>query len=382
MKKNQVKVYLLELLLIVILFFALFASSIFNRTALSIVMIFYAFLVYRLLKKKGIHSIYKKQVMLLLIVFAFLYLGGFYLFGLFSGFTKAKFLFSWWTIKTFIIPLSIIIVTSEFIRVKLLAQDIKFEFYGKKLNISAFFTYVAMVLVDLVIYTGVYDLSNIDDFLTALGFVLFASLSCNLLYNYIAVRFGGNGTIIYRLITVLFMFIIPFTPDVYIFFRSFLRMVYPYIIYLVLEWSYSKSNFVVAYKDKKRSIIEISAVVIVISLIIMLVSCKFTYGIIVVGSRSMTGSINIGDAVVYKAYDGNEQINVDDVIIFEKNGIRIVHRVVDIQDFNGVVRYFTKGDANPKVDDDYITKKDIVGKVQFRVKYLGYPTLWVRALFE
>ena len=381
MKKNQVKVYLLELLLIAILFFALFASSIFNRTILSIVMIFFTFFVYRMLKKKGIHSIFKKQVFILMIVFAFLYLGAFYLFGLLSGFEKAKFILSFNTIRTFIIPLSIIIVTSELIRVKLLAQDIKFDFYGKKLNISAFFTYVAMVLVDLVIYTGVYDLSNLDDFLTALGFVLFASLSCNLLYNYITVRFGSNGIIAYRLITVLFMFIIPFTPDIYVFFRSFLRMIYPYIIYLVLEWSYSKSNFAVAYKDKRRSIIETSVVIVVISLIIMLVSCKFTYGIIVVGSRSMTGSIDIGDAVLYKAYKG-EDISVNDVVIFEKNGVRIVHRVVDIQDFNGVVRYFTKGDANPKVDDDYITKKDIVGKVQFKIKYLGYPTLWVRALFE
>ena len=74
-----------------------------------------------------------------------------------------------------------------------------------------------MVLIDLLIYTEVYDLAKLDDFLTILGFVFFASLSCNLLYNYIANRNGVRGIIIFRLITVLFVYIIPIVPDVFIF---------------------------------------------------------------------------------------------------------------------------------------------------------------------
>jgi hypothetical protein len=107
-----------------------------------------------------------------------------------------------------------------------------------------------MVLVDLVIYTGVYDITQFNDFVAVIGFVLFASVSCNLLYNYISVRYGKVGIIAYRLITVLYVYLIPVIPNMYIYFRSFLRMIYPYIIYLILEHTYSKSDFVVSYSER------------------------------------------------------------------------------------------------------------------------------------
>jgi len=42
-------------------------------------------------------------------------------------------------------------------------------------------------------------------------------------------------------------------------------------------------------------------------LITMLISCQFKYGILVIGSESMTGTINVGDAVIYESYN-NETI--------------------------------------------------------------------------
>ena len=46
------------------------------------------------------------------------------------------------------------------------------------------------------------------------------------------------------------------------------------------------------------------------------------------------------------------------------------------------MRYITKGDANPEVDDNFITNEDIKGVVKFRVQYFGYPSLWARDLFK
>ena len=381
MKNSQLKLYMIELLLILILLFALFASSIINRQVLSVIMVIYLLFVLHFLKKKEILSIYKKQVTILMLLFAGMYVGVFYLMGFFFGFARPKILFSLWTVFRFIVPLSVIIISSEIIRYKFLSQKVKLEIAGKSFNVSIILTYISMVLLDLVIYTGVYDLSNLDDFLTALGFVLFASMSCNVLYNYISIRFGYSGIIAFRLITVLFVYIIPFTPDVYLFFRTFLRMLYPYLIYVVLEWTYARSSFATAYKDKKRRFIWTTIVLVIVTLIVALVSCKFTYGILVVGSRSMTGSINKGDAVVFKAYD-HQELSVGDVVIFNKKNVKIVHRVVKIQDVNGSVRIFTKGDANSKEDEGFITTDDIEGVVEFKVKYLVYPTLWVRELFE
>ena len=381
MKKDKIRIFILEVLLIVILFFALFALNIFTRNILAIVIGIYAVMVAYLLKRRKISSINKKQATILMIIFAMFYLGIFYLFGLYFGFIRTKIGFSISTIFKFILPISVIIVSSEFIRRIFLSHKLIIKFKSKKIDISPLLTFVSMVIIDLLIYTEVYNLAKLDDFLTILGFVFFASLSCNLLYNYITNRYGSKGIIIYRLITVLFIYIIPIMPDMYVFFKSFLRMLYPYIIYLVFEKLYSKNDYIIAVQDKKKEVIGNTILLVIAALLVMLISCQFRYGIIVVGSGSMTGTLNKGDAVIFEKYT-NQKIEEGQVIIFKYNDIQTIHRVVDIQKVNGEYRYYTKGDANKRNDDEYRTDADIYALVELKVKYIGYPTIWVRELFS
>ena len=159
-------------------------------------------------------------------------------------------------------------------------------------------------------------------------------------------------------------------------------MIYPYFIYLFLESSYAKTNTIVAYSDKKKSIIGTTILVLTMASFVMLISCRFRYGILVIGSGSMTGTINKGDAVVFESYK-KQEIEEGNIIIFlNNNDTQTIHRVVEIKNVNGEVRYFTKGDANDKVDDGYITKDKIIGVSNFKIKYIGYPTIWVRDLFS
>lgn len=381
MKKDKIKVFILEILLVVILFFALFALNIFTRSVLAITIGIYAVIVAYLLKRRKITSINKKQATILMIIFAMFYLGIFYLFGLHFGFIRSKIILSFSTIFKFILPISIIIISSEFIRRIFLSNKLVIKFKNKKFDISPILTYISMVIIDLLIYTEVYNLTKLDDFLTILGFVFFASLSCNLLYNYITNRYGSKGVIVYRLVTVLFIYIFPIVPDMYVFFRTFLRMLYPYVIYLVFEKLYSKNDYIIAVQDKKKEIVGNTILLVIAALLVMLISCQFRYGIIVVGSESMTGTLNKGDAVIFEKYT-NQEIEEGQVIIFNYNDIQTIHRVVDIQKVNGEYRYYTKGDANKRDDEGYRTDDDIYALVRLRVKYIGYPTLWVRELFS
>ena len=95
----------------------------------------------------------------------------------------------------------------------------------------------------------------------------------------------------------------------------------------------------------------------------------------------MTGSINKGDAIVYERYD-DQIIEVGDIIVFEKNKQMVVHRVIDIAKINNEVRYFTKGDANEDADVGYVIDNEIKGITQFKIIYIGYPTIWARSMFE
>jgi len=381
MNKGKIKIFTLEILLIGILFFALFASNVVTRSILSIILFVYMFVVSYFLKKRKITSMYKKQVTVLMVIFGIIYVVILYLLGLHFGFVKSKVVLSIWTLFKYIVPLTVIILSSELVRKVFLSQRLNINIRSIKFNLSPILTFVAMVLIDVLIYTGVYNLANLDDFLTALGFVFFASISCNLLYNYISVRFGNSGIICFRLLTSLYMYIIPFVPDIYLFFNTFLKMVYPFLVYLVFEKTYSKSNFVVAYKDKKREFVGNAFLLVIMVLFIMLISCQFKYGIIVIGSKSMTGTINKGDAVIFEKYEG-QHIENGQVIMFDYNDMQTIHRVVEIRKVNGEVRYYTKGDANKKIDAGYVTEDKIKGLIKLKVKYIGYPTLWVRNLFD
>ncbi len=371
MKTDKIKSYILETIICIVLFFALFVPNIFTKIVLAVIITFYMLITRKILQKRNILSMYHKQATLLMALLGAVYLMIFYLMGLYFGYYEATVKFSIWSILNYIIPIATIIIASEVIRSIFLAE---------KSIISKILTIIAMILIDLIIYANIYQITTFDGFINIISFTLFASIACNLLYNYISIRFGCKPVIVFRLITVLYAYIIPIIPDVYIFFRCFLRILYPYIIYLILEKCYSKDNFVVASKDKKKTIISTVILITIMTLLIMLISCKFKYGILVIGSGSMTGTINKGDAVVFESYD-NQIISTGQVIIFEKNNMSIVHRVIDIKQVDGEYRYYTKGDANGQADEGYITNNEILGISKFRIIYIGYPTLWLRDIF-
>lgn len=382
MKKDKVKLYSTELLLLISLLIAIIVSNKISYTMSAIILTLFSIAIVVLLKKKESKSLYKTQVVWLMIGFAIVYLAAFFLIGMIKNeFLRQPVIFGFKTLYRFIIPITVSIITSEIMRSVLISQDGTIRFFNYQADISKALTFLNMVLIDLLIYIGVYDLTNYDQFLAAIGFVLFASISCNLFYNYTSKRYGMLGIILYRMITVLYTYIIPITPNLHIYLKSFLRMIYPYFLYLILEKTFSKTDFVVSYNDRRKNFITITVMIILMSAITMLISCEFKYGILVIGSKSMTGSINMGDAVVYERYDGQKIMN-GQVIIFENEGLRLVHRVVDIKDINGEIRYYTKGDANEDLDKGYITDKKIIGVTKFRVVAIGYPTLWFRQLFS
>ncbi|OGJ16955.1 hypothetical protein A3K73_02085 [Candidatus Pacearchaeota archaeon RBG_13_36_9] len=62
-----------------------------------------------------------------------------------------------------------------------------------------------------------------------------------------------------------------------------------------------------------------------------------------------------------------EQINVGDIVTFEKNGELIVHRVIDRGEDSEGVYFITKGDNNDVTD----------GKIRFEdIKYVTIGVLW------
>lgn len=322
------------------------------------------------LKKRDVHDFHKREVAFVMLAVAVIMIAIFLLTGIKFGFINTP--FNAINLVNSILPIGIVVIAMETLRSIFIAQKSKF------ITIASFF---AFFWIDFLILCDTNPLANYNSFMLALGFALLPALTSNFLYHYISSKFGATANIVYKLIILLFPYVLPYKPNMSDVLVSFLRIIIPIGIYLLIHLLYTPRTFVIAKRNKLLQVVLTTIAVVFSITYIMLVSLQFEYKLIVVATRSMSGEIDMGDAVIYQEYDGSI-ISQGDVIVFKRDNSRIIHRVIDIKKINGQLRYFTKGDANDSMDSGYITDADVLGVVNLKIKYVGYPTLWLRSLFE
>lgn len=369
MKIDKLNEYIFVIALVTLAFFDFIVpNQIFSRVQLAVILAIYTIICSKFVKSKRVNSTSKNYITSLMFIFAIVYVLFLYIMGIYSGFYKNSLSFGFNVIFSRIIPYVTLIICSEILRKKFLLKE-------RKLSICL--STIALILLDISIYNNFNSLNNLEDYLTFSGYIVMSSISINLLCNYLVKRYGMVPNILYRIIVVSYMYIFPILPDIYLFFHSTLRIIYPYFIYLILELS-AKENIEKSLKKSKFDIFSLIPYVCIILMIIfvMLVSCKFKYGIIAIGSSSMSKEINKGDAIVFVQYE-NQKIEEGQIIVFKREGTRIVHRVVEKSYMNGIEIYHTKGDANQQRDDGYVLKEDIEGIVIYRIHNIGWPVVWL-----
>lgn len=328
-------------------------------------------LTYIFVKKRSILSINKREILLITLVFGVVYLVLYYLTGIPFGFYQNIYLLSVKNFFTFILPITTIIITTEVIRYVIRAQGDK---------IADVLSYISLVIAEVLIYGNIPYIDSFNRFMDFMGLTLFPAIIANLFYHYISKRYGMAPNIAYRLITTLYLYIIPYVPAMSDSLYSLYKLAFPIVMYLLIDSLYERK---VRRALEKKSPLDVPITVVAASLIIafvMLISNQFRFGALVVATPSMTGELNVGDAAIFERYDG-QLIVEGQVIVFEKDGSMIIHRVTEIEKINGITRYYTKGDANDEVDPWLVYDGDIVGLVGFKVPFVGYPTIWMRSLF-
>ena len=369
MKSEKIKIYVIEIALIIFFLLAMIFNKVITRQILAIVLLVFMGITTLLIKTYKMDLTNKRQIILLLTGIGVIYVAVLYLIGIFAGFYNATVKLSLWSIWKYIIPYIVIIISSEMIRKKIVLKEDK---------ISKIIILVIMVMLDVILTTNIYNLNTAKDYFTLVSFVIFASIANNLLFNYIEIQYrNAKAIIIYRIITTVYVYVFPIIPDLYIFLESIIKMVVPYIIYIILENVYSKQKLVVTIETRKKETIISTIVCIITVIIVMLISCKFKYGVLVIGSGSMTGTINKGDIILYEKYKNTDDIKVGNIIVFYEDDIKVIHRIIDQKLMGEETRYYTKGDANQKQDEGYRETKDIIGQVKARIPYMGWFTLWI-----
>lgn len=347
-----------------------------GRIVAAILLLPAAVFVPLLIKKREIYSINKNQVLMILTVIALVYVMLYYLSGLKFGFYLNPYKLSFNILLKYILPIAAIIACTEIIRAVIMAQQSK---------LAKMFCYFACVVADMLIVSNIPSVTSFNKFMELVAGALLPAILSNFLYQYLSKRYGLYPGLVFRAITTLHLYIFPVRSGIAETLLNFVRLLLPIAIYLFIDSLYEKKKrFALGNTSRVARIASTVLTVMVLIILtgtVMLVSNQFQYGALVIATDSMTGELNRADVAIYERYD-DHAVEQGQVIVFDKNNVVTVHRVVKIEIINGVTRYYTKGDANENNDAGFIVDSDIVGVVNYKVPYLGYPTIWMRSLFK
>ena len=291
MKKDKVIENTLLLIIVIVTFFNLFLlNAEIQKLVLTFFFIVYTFVLTKILKFRKVDNKNKRKLLILIIGLSILQILILYIIGIFTGFYK-NINASRKAILSTALPYIIIIIFSEIIRQIFVTKESK-----KNIIIIT----IALVLAEISIFTNLYKVWDLSEILVLVGYITIPSISVNLLCNYIVKKYGLFPNILYRVITGIYIYIFGVLPYIYIFFQSIYKIIFPYITYIIIDDLFENNKFKKMAKREKTNIISLIISIVLVTSIVMLVSCKFKYGILVVGSSSMAGTIDKGDAVVYK----------------------------------------------------------------------------------
>lgn len=271
-----------------------------------------------------------------------------------------------WTIGT-------IIVAKEYIRYKLINNVNNKD----KISISIIISIVYVIIdIDISGLIGKLPITVIRYFFqTTLPLVV-----KNIVFSYIAIYYSYKTAVIYEMLTNLYFWISPIIPNSPWVMTAIIDSSIPMILFLYVRFFKNKQDFF-----RTRDNIENSNPRNIIPLVcVTILAIWFALGIfpikpISIASGSMEKELSIGDIAIIKKCNAND-INVGDIIEYQMEEYTVVHRVIEKKQKNGSFSFVTKGDNNSSPDKDEVTESQLIGKVIFKIKYLGYPSIWLTNL--
>ena len=371
MTRDRKILYMSYIIVTILPFLALLFPQSSSRYVLAVLMVPVAAVLPFLIKKRSILSFNRNEVLGLMALIGILYVSLYFITGIYYGFgrTGRSFFTSFFS---YILPIAAIIIAIEIIRAIALAQSNRW---------ITVLSYVMCTTTEVFALSNVIAITSFNRFMDVVGLTLFPAITANLLYHFLSKRYGPWPVVVFRWMITLFPYFIgrlPLLPDSL---YSFAKVFFPLLVMLFIGALYDRKWRYAAVKRNRWTYVVSALSAVVMISIVMLVSCQFRFGMLIVGSESMTGEINKGDAIIYERYD-DQIIQEGQVVVFKKDNSLLIHRVVDIKNIDGVTRYYTRGDANENNDAGFITDSDILGLTDVKIPYIGYPTIWIRNVFS
>lgn len=202
----------------------------------------------------------------------------------------------------------------------------------------------------------------------------------NIVFSYTAIYCGCLPAIIYRGITNLYFWISPILPNMPWVMKAIIDTIIPAILFLYIRYIKNKLDIF----RNRQNILDSDPRSIIPLIVLIILAIWFAVGIfpikpVAVATGSMEKELNVGDIVIIKKCNAND-INVGDIIEYKMEGYTVIHRVIEKKQTKGEYSFITKGDNNGNPDKEPVKEDQLIGKVIFKIRYLGYPAIWLNII--
>lgn len=312
-----------------------------------------------------------KKYLKIVIKYMLFFVAVLYLLGMLTGFKHINYdLNTLYTIITSIIS----IIVLELIRYNFIRSN-KDNFFQVAMITCA------ISILEIIIVVKPNSMYNLETMFRVGTSIIIPVIAKNILFSYSDYHMGYYVTGIYRGVFDIIIPILPITPELTDYFLSMIGIIMPSMIIINISRNYNDYEIgeIVKQSNNKFDFFNVPIACFAVILIV-LISRAFPLYLIGIGSESMTGAINKGDAALAYKEKNIDKINVGDIIVFDTRKKTLVHRVVEIKEIDGIKYYITKGDANNTKDNIDIKFEDIKGKVLYRIPYIARPSVWLTEL--
>ena len=374
MKKSEKKILTVEIILILTFIFNIFVLKNSNQYLIATVLAIALALLYLMVGFEKDNLKLKRDLLMTTLIYVISYYILTYILGIFFEFLRSPYSLSLVTFLRNVTPVLVFIFAKELLRYEI---STKGERNGLLILLS--------IVVDTSTVLYKYDLTNVSDLVKFLEVSFFPLAAENVMLTYLVMKGGYTSAITYQVVMKMPIYVVPIVPNINTYIDVIFRIVFPLLLLHSLygEVSGNKERQLEKARSNhlaKRIVFSVSVVILVVT--VYLTSGLFTYYAVTIGSGSMIPNLGVGDIVIVRKTKDYESLEVGDILVYNKETKVVVHRITEKNKVDNEYVFRTKGDANDAEDWYDIYEEDIIGTVKAKVKYLGYPTIWVNKLVK
>lgn len=379
MRKGYTKVLIIELIMIILLLINSFVLNVFYNYFL-VLFLFLSLCLYKVFfdfeKDKHRNT---NDILIYLIIYLLITLIIYYLLGFITGYVRIPNYYNWYGLITFIIPITLTVIISEFLRYQLLRKS-EGNF---KLIILTTILFILLDISNAIYYS---DLSSGYTILVFIGLTLIPSICKNIFSTYTSSKTGFKPAIVLNLCLGLYRYLIPILPDFSEYFHSMFSLIIltgiTFVFFKILKKDMGEQNEIESRVQKIHMKIWYICEILLAFILVYFVSGYFKYYAIAIASNSMYPTFERGSVAIIKKIDNNyEELDEGEIIAYHYENKIIAHRIAKITEINGKKYFYTKGDANNNLDNYVIGEEMIMGTINHYIPFIGYPTVLLNELF-